>query len=119
MLFAPYPPTASSLEFATPYFFSLSAFSFRSRFFNPCFPILQTSTCFPNKPSSPSFATIVEILVYRGVVRGLEWELEGDKAGTMVKVKTRKEGENYHDRHAVLYLGFTLTVLGRQWNTFE
>jgi len=22
--------------------------------------------------------------------RGLEWELEGDKAGTMVKVKTRK-----------------------------
>jgi len=47
------------------------------------------------------------------VVRGLEWELEGDKAGTMVKVKTRKEGENYHDRHAVLYLGFTLTVLGQ------
>ena len=31
----------------------------------------------------------------------------------MVKVKTRKEGENYHDRHAVLYLGFTLTVLGQ------
>ena len=29
----------------------------------------------------------------------------------MVKVKTKKEGENYHDRHAVLYLGFTLTVL--------
>jgi len=26
-----------------------------------------------------------------------------------------KKGENYHDRHAVLYLGFTLTVLvGRQ-----
>ena len=48
------------------------------------------------------------------VVRGLEWELEGDKAGTMVKVKTRKDGENYHDRHAVLYLGFTLTVLGQQ-----
>ena len=32
----------------------------------------------------------------------------------MVKVKTKKEGENYHDRHAVLYLGFTLTVLGQQ-----
>jgi len=32
----------------------------------------------------------------------------------MVMVKTKKEGENYHDRHAVLYLGFTLTVLGRQ-----
>ena len=29
-------------------------------------------------------------------------------------VKTKKKGENYHDRHAVLYLGFTLTVLGRQ-----
>ena len=32
----------------------------------------------------------------------------------MVKVKTKKGGENYHDRHAVLYLGFTLTVLGQQ-----
>jgi len=32
----------------------------------------------------------------------------------MVMVKTKKERGNYHDRHAVLYLGFTLTVLGRQ-----
>ena len=50
-----------------------------------------------------------------GVVRGLEWELEGKWGGNNGdKVKTKKEGENYHDRHAVLYLGFTLTVLGRQ-----
>jgi len=48
------------------------------------------------------------------VVRGLEWELEGKWGGNNGdKVKTKKEGENYHDRHAVLYLGFTLTVLGR------
>ena len=49
------------------------------------------------------------------MVRGLEWELEGkwgDNNGD--KVKTKKEGENCHDRHAVLYLGFTLTVLGQQ-----
>ena len=32
----------------------------------------------------------------------------------MVMVKTKKERGNYHDRHAVLYLGCTLTVLGRQ-----
>jgi len=25
-------------------------------------------------------------------------------------------GEDYHDCHAVLYLGFTLTILGRQWD---
>ena len=49
------------------------------------------------------------------VVRGLEWELEGKWGGNNGdKVKTKKKGENYHDRHAVLYLGFTLTVLGRQ-----
>ena len=33
-------------------------------------------------------------------------------AEVKVTVKTKKEGENYHDHHAVLYLGFTLTVLG-------
>jgi len=32
-------------------------------------------------------------------------------------VKTKKKGDNYHDRHAVLYLGFTLTVLGRHRQT--
>ena len=47
-----------------------------------------------------------------GVVRGLEWELERKWGGNNGdKVKTKKEGENYRDRHAVLYLGFTLTVL--------
>jgi len=49
------------------------------------------------------------------VVRGLDWELEGKGTKGKVKVKMKKKGENYHDRHAVLYLGFTLTVLvGRQ-----
>jgi len=52
------------------------------------------------------------------VVRGLEWELEGKWGGNNGdKVKTKKEGENCHDRHAVLYLGFTLTVLERQRGT--
>ena len=45
------------------------------------------------------------------MVRDLDWELEGKGTKGKVKVKMKKKGENYHDRHAVLYLGFTLTVL--------
>ena len=49
------------------------------------------------------------------MVRGLDWELEGKGTEGKVMVKMKKKGENYHDRNAVLYLGFTLTVLvGRQ-----
>ena len=45
-----------------------------------------------------------------GMVRGLDWELEGKRSGWGGDGKD--EGENYHDRHAVLYLGFTLTIMG-------
>jgi len=47
-----------------------------------------------------------------GVVRGLDWELEGKRGGW--GGDGEDEGENYHDRHAVLYLGFTLTIIGFQ-----
>ena len=45
------------------------------------------------------------------VVRGLDWKLEGKEVEGKIMVKIKKKGENYHDRHAVLYLGFILTVL--------
>jgi len=45
------------------------------------------------------------------VVRGLDWELEEKGMEGKVMVWMKKKDENYHDRHAVLYLGFTLTGL--------
>ena len=34
------------------------------------------------------------------------------RGGNNAEGEDEEEGENYHDRHAVLYLGFTLTVPG-------
>jgi len=77
--------------------------------------------------SSPAGADLVQKMGLEGaddglavmagedVVRGLEWELEGKKGGNNGEGEDEEGGENYHDRHAVLYLGFTLIVLvGRQ-----